>query len=187
MRQLVSVVTDSTVSYYLAEEDSDEVTQVAQVYNPGLAVPEVIDLGANLLEALRLNGHKSRPRAVKAAPTPALPPAPAPEPVKAAAKRVQSRQPRVSWGLDSQAVLQDLRLHPGTTYPEITHRLIRTDDARAIQSVTAHIHALRRRGHKIQVDYEGVRRVSASGRATGGRQSRLTYIAPQPRPIAQED
>lgn len=169
MRQLVSVVTEETVSYYLADDGGDdEVVKVAQVLNDGLGVPEVIDLGANLVAALRLNGHRRKSVTAPAA-------KPLPEPAKPAkpaqAKPAQAKRPRVSWGLTGDRVLADIRAHPGTTFAEIAQRLTGSDDRRAVQSVTAHIHALSRTHHIA-------RHRGANPSGAGMQVSYLTYEEP---------
>lgn len=57
MRQLVSVVTDEAISYLI--DDGEGTTQIAKVINTGLEVADVVRLGVNLGEALRLNGYGS--------------------------------------------------------------------------------------------------------------------------------
>lgn len=178
MRQLVSVVTEQTVSYYLAAEDSEHVHQVAQIVNTGLEVGDVIDLGANLLTALRLNGKGakaliaptartlSQPIPVQPALTPAEPPAKSGQKSGQKSASGKSGQPRMSWGLRKDAVLADVRAHPDTTYREIAKRLIGTEDPRAISTVAAHCVALREGGHRFETRYE---RVLLEGRGPGGR------------------
>lgn len=150
MRQLVSVVTEQTVHYFLAEEGSDEVQQVASVLNTGLQVPDVIDLGSNLLEALHLNGHSKGRKAVAApAPTPALPPA-RPAPVKAAARKPgrppgPQKRPMRRWGFGQDTVLADLRAHPGTTYREACLRIAGSEEAGALTAYSASLSLVARR------------------------------------------
>ena len=52
MRQLVSVVTDESIAYLV--HDGDHTVQIAQVMNVGLGVADVITLGVNLGDVLRL-------------------------------------------------------------------------------------------------------------------------------------
>jgi hypothetical protein len=85
MRQLVSVVTGESVSYFVSDDD-DTVTQVAQVINPGFGVGEVVELGSSLVDVLRLNGKRKR---VSELPTPAREIEPAPKPVEPAPKRAR--------------------------------------------------------------------------------------------------
>lgn len=80
MRQLVSVVTEETVSYFLTDVEGTEAKQVAQVLNPGFMVGDVIETGVVLTQVLRLNGKAPKIKALGPAPAPELPPAPpAPE------------------------------------------------------------------------------------------------------------
>lgn len=75
MKQLVSVVTETSVLYLTHDSDSDsaEATQIAQVINPGLGIADVVRLGVTLGQALQLNGHrravtKTAPRELPAGP-----------------------------------------------------------------------------------------------------------------------
>lgn len=54
MRQLVSVVTDDAVLYFV--DDGEATTQIAQIIHTGLDVSDVVRLGTNLCDALQLNG-----------------------------------------------------------------------------------------------------------------------------------
>lgn len=76
MRQLVSVMTDETISYHV--HDGDHTTQIAQVLNVGLGLADVITLGVNLGDVLRLSTMKlngSGAHAVEPQERRALPPA----------------------------------------------------------------------------------------------------------------
>ena len=91
MRQLVSVVNDDGIGYFVS--DGDGATQIAHVINPGLDVQDVIRLGVNLSDALRmttlhLNGHTAH--AVEAQEPPALPAATQTQP-----KRLKAHEPVV--------------------------------------------------------------------------------------------
>ena len=166
MRQLVSVVTDEHVVYVL--HDGDAAVQVAQVVNPGLSVPDVIELGASLAEALRLNG---KPRRVQRAELPPAPPAEKPTKPKAS-KRSQAQRTRVSWGLTREQVLDDIRAHPDTTTVEIAVRLLGGDppDDRAVQSVQTHVSAVAKLGYRF--DRRTVVETHHSGQRV--RRTRLT-------------
>jgi len=67
MRQLVSLVKDGRVQYALVDEETDELTEFAQIL-----VPEHFDLtasahlGLNLINAIGLNGRKPTKRKVEA-------------------------------------------------------------------------------------------------------------------------
>lgn len=188
MRQLVSVVTETSVAYYLTEGDSDEVQQVAQVLNTGLAVPDVVELGANLLDALRLNGHRKAGVAATA-PTPALPPAP-PRQTPAPARKVgrprgPAKRPMRRWGFTKANVLADLRAHPGSTYAEAAERISGSPDAAAKGSYGATLSALERelihRGATVQ-------RQSFTAKGADGTMKsfvRLTLLEPEPRATDQ--
>lgn len=65
MRQLVSVVTDTSIMFLIHDGDTTE--QIAQVINRGLDVAAVVRLGINLDEALTLNG-RTTPKAQRALP-----------------------------------------------------------------------------------------------------------------------
>lgn len=160
MRQLVSVVSDTHVAYFV--QDGDDVRQIAHVVNPGFAVPEVIELGVQLQGALRINGTT-----IKRSPSPtALPaaqstqttqvPAPPERAAEASAQRAQTRtrqqqgqRGRVEWGLSQAKVLDDLRAHPGTTRTDIAERLTGSRASKAVGSVTTHVAALKIAGHDI--------------------------------------
>lgn len=71
MRQLVSVITDSSIMF-LVHDDDDTTTQIAQVTNTGLDVAAVVRLGVNLNDALGLsNGHTNGHVAERVAAPPA--------------------------------------------------------------------------------------------------------------------
>ena len=65
MRQLVSIITDTSLSYFVHETDDDTTTQIAQLITPEpLDVPAVITLGVNLIDALKLNGKRTTRAAI---------------------------------------------------------------------------------------------------------------------------
>lgn len=194
MRQLVSVVTPESVSYFLAEEGTDTpVQQVAQVLNTGLAVADVIDLGSNLLGALRLNGHKSRPRAVAPPTQPALEPAPPePAPVKRTGrpKGIPGKRPMQRWGFTGERVLADLRAHPGTTYVDAVDRLTggQGDQVKARQAYSASLQLAERKMTQARTGAH-VRREQFLGTDNTGHtrnMSRLYLEEPAPTPPEPE-
>jgi hypothetical protein len=111
MRQLVSVVTDEHVRYFVTDE-GEEIEQIAQLVNRGLDVEAVVQLGTSLSDVLRLNGHKRK--AVKpAAVVPELPPAPAPR------RRVRSYH-----DLTRGEVIDYITAHPGCRAREMADVLL---------------------------------------------------------------
>ena len=135
MRQLVAVVADGSVRYFIAE--GDEVTQIAQITDPGANVATIIEIGVSLGALYtRRNGAKTAPTA-KAAPAPASP----------ARRRGKTLR---SWGAGQEAILADLRAHPDSTYAEISERVTGSSERGAQQSVTAAMGVLRAKGFKIE-------------------------------------
>jgi hypothetical protein len=149
VRQLVSVVTDDAVRYFV--QDGEHVQQIAQLLNPGLDVPAVIELGDVLTSALRLNGSKStkRGRELPAAPEPAVR-------VEAAPRRQMTRPGgdtvpvdsggRHKWGVTALQIAADVRAHPGTTVREITERLYTETTPASVGACSAHVSLLTGRG-----------------------------------------
>lgn len=194
MRQLVSVVTDQSVAYFLADETGEHLQQIAQVMNPGLQVPAVVSLGANLTDALGLNGRANGHRPSKAIPAPEAPteePPPRPRAPHGLTKsgkprkRAAPTQPRRNWNLSMDDVLADLIEHPESTRAESALRLTGDSDHAAQQVVGNHLLRLYQAGE--------VRRGERDGTTThGARRTLTTYSAnlpaagplPIPGPIA---
>ena len=198
MRQLVSVVTDQTVSYFLQDEDPEApVLQVAQVLNMGLDVPEVLDLGANLVQSLKLNGRGARARAQIAAPAPrAMKPATQPElePVKpepparnrGGRPKGPAKRPMRRWGFTREAVLADLRAHPGTTYVEAALRISGSSEKAAVGAYSASLQLVER--HLLGTGAR-VTRTQTTGPGSDGRMTRfslLTLEEPTPQEPQEE-
>lgn len=163
MRQLVSVLTDTGVSYFTADENGDA-QQVAQLINPGFAVPDVVELGLQLTDVLRLNGHSTTGRQVKALPgrtttAKASLEAPAAKrrkaaaapvkaaPVKAAGKPRRAYQTR---GTSLTTTREYLRTHPQARVAEIARALIGTDDKSTRAAISAQLGVLWKRGELIR-------------------------------------
>ncbi len=189
MRQLVSVVTEQTVSYFLAEDGSDQVHQVAQVMNTGLEVGDVIDLGANLLDALKLNGHRKvvgapatsaiqralrepEPAQPELIPAPAKPKSKPRKPTGQPPGRPRGPSPRPiqRWGFTRERVLEDLEAHPGTTYWEAVERITGGMEERARQAYSSSLQLAERtllgtgmhvRREQFTAEMDGTNRVFA--------------------------
>lgn len=102
MRQLVSVVQETGVAWFLTDEAGEAATQIAQTINPGWGVGDVVEVGVQLTDMLRLNGkHRPKPPpAVETPPAPALP-----EPAPSARRYGKRRGPNMEWGFTRGAVL----------------------------------------------------------------------------------
>jgi hypothetical protein len=163
MRQLVSVVTDDSVRYFV--QDGDNVQQIAQLLNPGLDVPAVIELGDVLTSALRLNGNRSPKsgRELPAAPEPAVRVEAAPS------KRTKRVETRTRWGVSGFDVLDDVRAHPGTTVAEIVGRIYPEDVPKARGVCSAHVTAL--------IERRSLRVIKAERQTDVGRREVRTLYA----------
>lgn len=110
----MAFVEGETLRYFVSE-DGDQVTQVAQMVNPGLDVRDVLQLGNVLAHALRLNGDKPK-RQPRAAP-PELPP-----------ERPRRGRPPAGVGLLYNVTVEDIigyvRKHPGSRPSEIAAALM---------------------------------------------------------------
>lgn len=144
MRQLVSVVDPDQIRYFVHEDD--DVTQVAQILNPGLGVRDVIELGTmlgGLYERPRaVNGHGPDHRAV-AAPAPAALPA-------------QGYRP--GEGTQRAAILDYIAAHPGQVAAEITDGL----NGPSRQVIHAELANLRKAGLITFTGNRGERRYTAT-------------------------
>lgn len=142
MRQLVSVVADGRVRYFI--HDGDDVRQIAEITDPGTNVATVIEIGVSLGALYeRRNGAGAQP-AKRAKPAPAA---------KSSTPRTTStpgKRPTTRWGASRDRVLADLRSHPDTSYVEIAERVAGSGEHRARGTVTATIGDLRKSGHRIE-------------------------------------
>ena len=168
MKQLVSVVTDDAVAYFV--HDGDEALQIARLINPGLDVAAVLELGTSLAHVLRVDGR--RPLSRRPVEAPAIAPPATPDVEAKRARRAEAQRTHTQWGISRNAVLDDLRHHPGATYSEIAHRLTKSRDPKAVQTVSATVHDLRRHGYRIVS--EKVMGLDKNGRAQ--RRARLTLV-----------
>lgn len=133
MRQLVSVIADGSVRYFV--HDGDRVRQIAEIVDPGADVTTVIEIGVSLAALYESrNGDKPKP---KPAPAAASPPA-----------RPAGKRPMRRWGASQDAVLADLRAHPGSSVAEIATRVTGSDEHGARQTVNATLGVLRKQ-HEI--------------------------------------
>jgi hypothetical protein len=117
MRQLVSVVSDGSLRYFL--HDGGEAVQVAQLVDPGVDVPMVVEIGVSLgalYAKLPVNGKEVAP--VKAAVS--LPAAPAP-------KEGRKYQPRMrkttQHSLTIDEIIAYVAEHPGVSHSALASAL----------------------------------------------------------------
>lgn len=150
MKQIVSVVNDRAILYFVTDEHGDDVRQIAQIVNPGLEVNDIVSLGVNLSDVLRLNGViptvASEPIAVPSAPV----------------RRAGGTAPR-SWGLTMPMVLADVVDHPGSTSHEIAERLLDEVSHGSLQAVNNVLFRLRAKGSVRYGERQGVRRGGKRG------------------------
>ena len=155
MRQLVSVVTDEHVSYFVHDDGDDEAQQIAQVINPGFDVAEIVELGASLTTVLHLNGKRPKKAAALTEPAPAV--AVTPELTARGTPRRRKASPRRrDWGTTTPGVLADVRAHPDSTTFEIATRLLDDTTQAAQQAINNALHRLRDSGHVIYGERPGV-------------------------------
>lgn len=196
MRQLVSIVTDNSVAYYLDPGDGEGVSQVAQIINPGLGVNDVIDFGSVVTQVLSLNGNGRRrargdrsvgpPRQPELEPETRAQPEPEPEPArtkKGTPRKRAAAQTRRDWGLRMDDVLAYVMDHPGAITHEIAADLLGTTEHGALQTINNHLHRLRQAG-EVRYGERAVDPGQIKGR--GNRRALRTVTATLPAPRPQE-
>lgn len=164
MRQLVSVVTDEAVRYFV--QDGDDVQQIAQTINPGFDVPAVIELGSTLSSALRLDSppKRSKPERTEIAPARSAPAVAQPRASGALPKRsTRKGYPTAASIAERRArVVAHLLDNPNRTVRQISSALYGTQRADMLSSTGYDLTVLTKRGKIVRHDGDdGLLRFSA--------------------------
>lgn len=123
MRQLVSVVSDGRVRYFI--HDGDDVRQIAEITDPGADVATVIEIGVSLA-ALHGRRNGDQPKAKRRRP-PGKKSAPAPTSPESVPAKKRGRLPgsaRVD--IDINEIIGAVRRQPGRTGAELGAELLPT-------------------------------------------------------------
>ena len=132
MRQLASTLVDGKLRYYLADEETGELDEIAVIKaGPGFDASEptaMISLGFGLVHDAGYNGHRrkrNQPPALVAEPPTALPPAPVVMP----GRQRRNERHRVT----VEEIVDYVHAHPGARPSQIADALVTTPGANRIK------------------------------------------------------